>query len=1134
MTGLGGAVFGLSLLAASGQLVINELLFNPPSTDAPHEYVELRGTPNQVLPAGTQLVAVEGDAGGNPGTIQNVFDLSGRPMGGNGFLVLLQKANGYVPNSSATVLVHAGSGSGWGSGAASSVGHRGEGGQTDIENPSVTFFLVQSASAINMGDDIDANNDGNPDGAVFASWTVLDSVGVLDADGAGDIAYGAINFRRSTSPGNGALASGVVVPVDVTPSYLGRASNSVGAVASAWVSSDNLGGTAPNWTLGLTTNTAPLSFAGAALNHLGAPNFGAPAIPGVLLTQTAGSTDVVEAGGADSYTLALNTTPTNAVTIQITCGPQLEVSTNGGVTFGALATLTLTNTTSKTVLVRAVDDNLVGVSPRRAYITNTVVSTSDATHYPLATIIPTVAVSVTDNDIVLLSELKVNPPGTNDAPHEFIEIKGAPGAGLTNVYLLGLDGNSSGDPGKVSYALPLAGKNLGSNGLLMIVATNHAYSLAPGTTVVTEPRFSLAGGALDNGTISFLLVGSVVAINVGTDLDNGDNGVLEGLPTDAVILDAVGWSDGGNNDVVYGGVELNQSGTPDAATRFPGNNTPNSEAAWFCGDLAGGNGDSLTYDPAQVSGNFPNGTTLTPGAPNSTAPSFSGIVPISGVIGDPTNPTLTFTVSDIETPASAITVTAVSSNAAVVPSGNLLVTTGSGGARTLTLNPVGVGYANITLLASDGVMTGHVTFPYAASAMGRPGGVWHLGASDGSTAIPVDADFMFVGDDENQTIRLYRRNESGLPLNQFNMTPYLELPDVENGQVREVDIEASTRVGQRLFWMGSHSHANIGETRTNRTRIWATDLAGSGAASTLTYVGRYDNLKVDLINWDKSNGHGKGTNYFGLEASDAEGVQPKAPDGSGFAIEGLAMMPGSTNGAYVAFRAPIVPATNRNYALIVPVFNFTTLAISNRPPGAALFGAPIEMDLFGRGIRSLEGSASNYLIVAGPAGGQADHYPQDFRLYTWSGNPADQPQQRAADLSGLNPEGIAELPPPAWTAATQFQIISDNGTSVYYGDDLAAKSLPVVNFRKFRSDRVALGEVVPPAPIITAVTNSSTSLTVIWRALAGETYRVQCKTNLAQANWLDVAGDVAATGPYASKAVGHVGPQLFCRVVLVP
>jgi hypothetical protein len=94
---------------------------------------------------------------------------------------------------------------------------------------------------------------------------VLDSVGVLDADGAGDCAYGAINFRRNTSPGNGATASGVIVPVGFTPSYVGRTSNSFGSGSAAWVASDNLGGTAPNWRLGSAANTVPTSFAGAAL-----------------------------------------------------------------------------------------------------------------------------------------------------------------------------------------------------------------------------------------------------------------------------------------------------------------------------------------------------------------------------------------------------------------------------------------------------------------------------------------------------------------------------------------------------------------------------------------------------------------------------------------------------------------------------------------------------------------------------------------------------------------------------------------------------------------------------------------------------------------------------------------------------
>ena len=98
-------------------LFINELLFNPPFGDLTNEFIEIRGVPNYVLPSGTYLVAVEGDAEENPGTIQNRFDLSGRRIGQNGFLVLLQQFHRYKTIPYSTVLTNSDSGSGWGSGS---------------------------------------------------------------------------------------------------------------------------------------------------------------------------------------------------------------------------------------------------------------------------------------------------------------------------------------------------------------------------------------------------------------------------------------------------------------------------------------------------------------------------------------------------------------------------------------------------------------------------------------------------------------------------------------------------------------------------------------------------------------------------------------------------------------------------------------------------------------------------------------------------------------------------------------------------------------------------------------------------------------------------------------------------------
>src|SRR5262245_28168399 len=109
---------GLCLLLASpvagADLLINEILFNPPVGDSTNECIELRGTPNSVLPSGTWLLNVEGDAEDNPGTIQDVFDLSGLRVGQNGYLVLLQKNHRYTPNPLATVVTNSDNGSGWG------------------------------------------------------------------------------------------------------------------------------------------------------------------------------------------------------------------------------------------------------------------------------------------------------------------------------------------------------------------------------------------------------------------------------------------------------------------------------------------------------------------------------------------------------------------------------------------------------------------------------------------------------------------------------------------------------------------------------------------------------------------------------------------------------------------------------------------------------------------------------------------------------------------------------------------------------------------------------------------------------------------------------------------------------------
>ena len=83
----------------------------------------------------------------------------------------------------------------------------------------------------------------------------------------------------------------------------------------------------------------------------------------------------------------------------------------------------------------------------------------------------------------------------------------------------------------------------------------------------------------------------------------------------------------------------------------------------------------------------------------------------------------------------------------------------------------------------------------------------------------------------------------------------------------------------------------------------------------------------------------------------------------------------------------------------------------------------------------------------------------------------------------MNPEAIVEAPPGPWSANTQVQLLSDNGTAVYYNDGIEAKHLVEPEFKKFRGDWVALGQVVKPAPIIKSLSVSNGNLTLLWRSL---------------------------------------------------
>jgi hypothetical protein len=446
------------------------------------------------------------------------------------------------------------------------------------------------------------------------------------------------------------------------------------------------------------------------------------------------------------------------------------------------------------------------------------------------------------------------------------------------------------------------------------------------------------------------------------------------------------------------------------------------------------------------------------------APVFTGVPEtFSGVISDSSNPQIAFGVSP--TPSSVPT--AVSDNAAVVPSANITIIQTGTGQYTLSISPIGTGYANIVVTGTAGGITSNFRLRYAASAAGNANTRFYTFASDASAAFALDSTYMLVGDDEDQVIRLYNRNNSGQPLKVFDFTSALGLAATKKcaNNLKEIDIEAATSVilnpgpsqVHRIFWLGALANEDDGDLGPNRNRLFVTDVVGTDLNTySLKYAGRYDFLRDDLLAWDQRadrtlcDGTPIPANYYGFATSAADQKEPKLIDG--FNVEGLAIAPDGIT-AYIAFRAPYSPPSTRNKALIVPLLNLN--ALSGNPGGgtlnSAVFGSPIELDLGVRGVRSIEGNGNGMLIVAGAF----DNTP-NFRLFTWAGTCADQPAERAASLIGMNVEAIVEIPAGSLTENSTVQLLSDNGRSVWYNNGVDAKALPDP-VTKFRGDTVTLG-----------------------------------------------------------------------------
>jgi hypothetical protein len=409
---------------------------------------------------------------------------------------------------------------------------------------------------------------------------------------------------------------------------------------------------------------------------------------------------------------------------------------------------------------------------------------------------------------------------------------------------------------------------------------------------------------------------------------------------------------------------------------------------------------------------------------------------LEGTLGDPTNPTTGVTVGEEGVEASELTVEATaSSNPSVAAVGGVTVS-GSGANRTVSVTPAGgIGITTITLQvtgAEGQTASAQLTYGVSAAVANPTTTRYHTMAADGSTAIDVGNGYMLVGDDENNTLRLYKDNVSGPPVKTWNF-------DAQMGNPEEIDIEASARRGNTIYWTGSMGNSKKGKLKPFRSTLFTTQISGEGANTELSFGGYYTGLRQDLIEWDERNG-----NRFGFAAGAAEGHVPK--EIGGFNVEGLEFAPGGGPTAYIGFRAPLTPAQTGGKAILVPVSNFAELVTTgHNTTQHATFGIePITMNLGGLAVREIRKNADGeYLILAGSwaaSGTQA--------LYTWDGVAADPPIQALTKLPTSEGgeeagawEGISSMPDPLATGS-DVELLMDDGAVDLYGTGVEAKELP--------------------------------------------------------------------------------------------
>jgi hypothetical protein len=165
-------------------------------------------------------------------------------------------------------------------------------------------------------------------------------------------------------------------------------------------------------------------------------------------------------------------------------------------------------------------------------------------------------------------------------------------------------------------------------------------------------------------------------------------------------------------------------------------------------------------------------------------------------------------------------------------------------------------------------------------------------------------------------------------------------------KIDECDLEGAAKIGDLIFWIGSHGRNKDAQEKKERQVLFATKLRGVGKDAKLEIAGEVYTQLIDDLLQDSA--------LAPFDLAKAATLAPK--DEGALNIESLAADAGKL---WIGFRNPQSKAKD---ALLVPLLNPTE--IINKSARAKL-GDPLLFKLGGLGVRDMVAWNDGFLIIAG-------------------------------------------------------------------------------------------------------------------------------------------------------------------------